>query len=181
MSSSPSIKFASFIVKKFKSQMIESLSEPVDLSKKKALISSRFSSKGYYNSISFHRKLLLEKIKDKEIFIKGLLTHKKYIEECNSVSGILSPFGWGEICHRDKPTITRIIDSLENKSLVVRVSDQIDHRIKRVVLTKSGKQLFYDVLPIMEKTREEVRGKIPEEEIEIFKNVLSKIIKNLNS
>ena len=86
----------------------------------------------------------------------------------------------GEICLRDKPTITRIIDSLEDKSLVVRVSDQIDHRIKRVILTKAGKQLFYDVLPIMEKTREEVRGDIPEEEIEVFKNVLSKIIKNLN-
>ena len=87
----------------------------------------------------------------------------------------------GEICLRDKPTITRIIDSLENKSLVVRVPDQIDHRIKRVILTNAGKQLFYDVLPIMEKTREEVRGDIPEEEIKIFKNVLSKIIKNLSS
>ena len=85
----------------------------------------------------------------------------------------------GEICFRDKPSITRIIDSLEKKSLVVRVPDQIDHRIKRVVLTKAGKQLFYDVLPIMEKTREEVRGNIPDEEIQIFKNVLSKIIKNL--
>ena len=85
----------------------------------------------------------------------------------------------GEICFRDKSSITRIIDSLEKKSLVVRVPDQIDHRIKRVVLTKAGKQLFYDVLPIMEKTREEVRGNIPEEEIQIFKNVLSKIIKNL--
>ena len=85
----------------------------------------------------------------------------------------------GEICFRDKPSITRIIDSLEKKSLVVRVPDQIDHRIKRVVLTKAGKQLFYDVLPIMEKTRKEVRGNIPEEEIQIFKNVLSKIIKNL--
>ena len=86
----------------------------------------------------------------------------------------------GEICLKDKPSISRIIDSLEKKSLVVRVSDQIDHRIKRVVLTKSGKQLFYDVLPIMEKTREEVRGSIPEEEIEVFKKVLSKIIENLN-
>ena len=85
----------------------------------------------------------------------------------------------GEICFRDKPSITRIIDSLEKKSLVVRVPDQIDHRIKRVILTNAGKQLFYDVLPIMEKTREEVRGDIPEEEIQIFKNVLSKIIKNL--
>ena len=86
----------------------------------------------------------------------------------------------GEICLKDKPNISRIIDSLEKKSLVVRVSDQIDHRIKRVVLTKAGKQLFYDVLPIMEKTREEVRGSIPEEEIEVFRKVLSKIIENLN-
>jgi len=86
----------------------------------------------------------------------------------------------GEICLLDKTSITRIIDALEEKSLVVRVSDQIDHRIKRVVLTNAGKQLFYDVLPIMEKTREEVRGEIPEKEIEVFKKVLSKIIQNLN-
>ncbi len=87
----------------------------------------------------------------------------------------------GEICLKDKPSITRIIDSLEKKSLVVRISDQIDHRIKRVVLTNSGKQLFYDVLPIMEKTRKEARGKIPDKEIEIFKEVLSKIIQNLEN
>ena len=87
----------------------------------------------------------------------------------------------GEIWLRDKPTITRIIDSLEDKSLVVRVPDQIDHRIKRVVLTKAGKQLFYDVLPIMEKTREEVRANISDNDIDIFKSVLSKILKNLTN
>ena len=86
----------------------------------------------------------------------------------------------GEICLKDKASITRIVDSLEKKSLVVRIADQIDHRIKRVVLTNLGKQLFYDVLPIMEKTREEVRGDISEDQIVIFKNVLSKIIKNLD-
>ena len=36
-----------------------------------------------------------------------------------------------------KTNITRIIDTLEQKNLVVRVEDQIDHRIKRVVLTSS--------------------------------------------
>ena len=85
-----------------------------------------------------------------------------------------------EYCLKDKTSITRIIDTLEIKNLVVRVPDQLDQRMKRVVLTSHGKQLFFDVLPIMEKTREEVRGKIPEEEIEVFKNVLSKIIENLN-
>ena len=86
----------------------------------------------------------------------------------------------GEMCLKDKISITRIIDALEKKNLVVRVPDQIDHRINRVVLTNAGKQLFYDVLPIMEKTREEVRKDIPEQDFEIFKNVLSTIIQNLD-
>jgi len=47
------------------------------------------------------------------------------------------------------------------------------------VLTNLGEQLFYDVLPIMEKTREEVRGRIDEDEIATFKKVLNKIIENL--
>ena len=86
----------------------------------------------------------------------------------------------GEMCLKDKTTITRIIDALEQKNLVVRIEDQIDHRIKRVVLTNAGKQLFLDVLPIMEKTREEVRENIPKKDIDTFKSVLSKILENLN-
>jgi len=86
----------------------------------------------------------------------------------------------GEVCLKNKASITRTIDSLEKKSLVVRVPDQIDHRIKRVVLTNLGEQLFYDVLPIMEKTREEVRGDISEDQIDTFKKVLSEIIQNLD-
>ena len=62
----------------------------------------------------------------------------------------------GEITLKDKTSITRLVDILEKKNLVVRVEDQIDHRIKRVILPNAGKQLFFDVLPIMEKTREEV-------------------------
>ena len=85
----------------------------------------------------------------------------------------------GEMCLKDKTNITRIIDALEQKNLVVRVEDQIDHRIKRVVLTNAGKQLFFDVLPIMEKTREEVRKNISNKDIETFKVVLSKILENL--
>ncbi|GIR56974.1 MAG: hypothetical protein CM15mP64_3860 [Candidatus Neomarinimicrobiota bacterium] len=64
---------------------------------------------------------------------------------------------------------------------MVRVEDQIDHRVKRVVLTNAGKQLFYDVLPIMEKTREEVRANISDNDIDIFKSVLLTILKNLTN
>ena len=50
-----------------------------------------------------------------------------------------------------------------------------------MVLTNAGKQLFYDVLPIMEKTREDVRANISDNDIDIFKSVLSKILKNLTN
>ena len=85
----------------------------------------------------------------------------------------------GEITLKDKTSITRLVDILEKKNLVVRVEDQIDHRIKRVILTNAGKQLFFDVLPIMEKSRVEVRKDISDQDIETFKKVLSSIIVNL--
>ena len=86
-----------------------------------------------------------------------------------------------EFCLKDKTSITRIVDTLEKKNLVVRIADQIDQRMKRVVLTHEGKQLFNNVVPIMEKTREEVRQGISDADIETFKKVLIKVNQNLDS
>ena len=85
-----------------------------------------------------------------------------------------------EFCLKDKTSISRIVDTLEKKNLVVRVNDQLDQRMKRVVLTREGKQLFNHVVPIMEKTREEVRQGISDSEIDAFKRVLIQINKNMN-
>ena len=85
-----------------------------------------------------------------------------------------------EFCMKDKTSITRIVHMLEKKNLVVRVNDQLDQRMKRVVLTNEGKQLFNHVVPIMEKTREEVRQGISDSEIDTCKRVLIQINKNMN-
>ncbi len=84
-----------------------------------------------------------------------------------------------DFCFKDKTSITRIVNTLEKKNLVVRVPDQLDHRVNRVILTTAGKQLFNDVLPIMDKTKKEVSRDISESDIETFKDVLTKIISNL--
>ena len=86
-----------------------------------------------------------------------------------------------DVCFKDKTSITRIVNTLEKKNLVVRVSDQIDHRINRIILTSAGKQLLNDAIPIMNKTRKEIALGIPESEIKIFKDVLAKIISNLEN
>tara|TARA_B100000767_G_C19716761_1_gene515326 strand:+ start:431 stop:886 length:456 start_codon:yes stop_codon:yes gene_type:complete len=84
----------------------------------------------------------------------------------------------GEISTKDKTAVTRIINSLEAKSLVVRVSDQIDKRIKRIVLTKKGENLFEDILPIIEKTRSQMNDNIDEDELKTLDTVLKKLIDN---
>ena len=80
---------------------------------------------------------------------------------------------------KDKTSVTKIIDTLEKKNLVVRVPDQLDHRIKRVVLSNKGKKLFLEVIPVMELTRNQLREGITEKEVELLRSVLSKIYKNL--
>ena len=84
----------------------------------------------------------------------------------------------GEISTKDKTAVTRIINSLEDKSLVVRVSDQIDKRIKRIVLTKKGENLFEDILPIIKKNRSQMNDNIDEDELKTLDTVLKKLIDN---
>ena len=85
-----------------------------------------------------------------------------------------------EYCGKDKTSVTKIIDTLEKKNLVVRVTDQLDHRVKRVVLSQKGRELFLSALPVMAQTRDELRSGISDKEIEALKTILNKIFKNLN-
>ena len=86
-----------------------------------------------------------------------------------------------EYCLKDKTSVTKIIDTLEKKNLVVRFADQLDHRVKRVVLSNKGKQLFLQAIPIMELTRDQLREGITEQDIESLRSVLTKIYNNLVS
>ena len=86
-----------------------------------------------------------------------------------------------EYCGKDKTSITKIINTLEKKNLVVRVPDQLDHRVKRVVLSNKGKELFLNVLPVIEETRDELRSGISDKEIESLITVLTKVYRNLIS
>ena len=85
-----------------------------------------------------------------------------------------------EYCGKDKTSVTKIIDTLEKKNLVVRVTDQLDHRVKRVVLSQKGRELFLSAIPVMAQTRDELRSGISDKEIEALKSILNKIYKNLN-
>ena len=53
------------------------------------------------------------------------------------------------ITHRDKTSMTRLINSMESENLVVRKSDENDRRVNRIFLTEYGEKVIEKVIPIM--------------------------------
>lgn len=81
---------------------------------------------------------------------------------------------------KDKTSITRLIDGMERRKLVVRTSNQEDARQKLIYLTSRGKVLRQKLLRQIEKTLKEAQKDISMSHLEICKEVLRKVHQNLN-
>lgn len=87
-----------------------------------------------------------------------------------------------ELCNatfKDKPSMTRLIDHMEQRHLVVRISDKRDRRTNLVYLTKDGKALEERAWPIANQTLLEGLKGITTDEISISQEVLRKIFFNI--
>lgn len=80
---------------------------------------------------------------------------------------------------RDKTATTRWIDFLESKDLVVRVPDKTDRRQKMVFMTMRGKELVKELLQIVWLTEKEALQDIDPQQIDICKEVLKQVRRNL--
>jgi len=99
----PTIRPFTILAKAYMVNMIEQLSKPIDLSKKKYLVNARFTSECYTKSVGFQRSYYLRLLASdyKSLFVTGRICFKSYLKECETHLAMLSPFGWGEICYRD--------------------------------------------------------------------------------
>jgi len=89
-----------------------------------------------------------------------------------------------ELCNatfRDKPSITRLVDNLEKLNLVKRVADEKDRRINKIFLTKQALKLQEETMQLAEETLNEALEGVPEDQVEMCKQVLQKVYDNLNS
>lgn len=80
---------------------------------------------------------------------------------------------------KDKPSITRLIDKLEKRNFVVRVSDPTDRRINLIHLTVAGAELQKKATEIIQRVIETTLSDITEEEMNFFRKILRKILMNL--
>jgi DNA-binding MarR family transcriptional regulator len=88
-----------------------------------------------------------------------------------------------ELCNatfRDKPSITRLVDNLEKLELVKRVPDEKDRRINKVFLTKNARALEEQTMQLAEETLNDALAGVPQEQIEMCKDVLQRVYDNLS-
>ena len=80
---------------------------------------------------------------------------------------------------KDKPTITRILDVLENKKLIYRQADSSDRRIFKIFLTNEGKKKIESFSSIISEVDARAFGGLTKAEIISLKKNLLKIRNNL--
>ncbi|MEI6765441.1 MAG: MarR family transcriptional regulator [Bacteroidota bacterium] len=83
------------------------------------------------------------------------------------------------LTEKDKPSITRLIDKLEKRNYVVRVSDPTDRRINLIHLTATGAALQQKATEIVQRVAETTLYNITEKELNSSREVLKKVMKNL--
>jgi len=80
---------------------------------------------------------------------------------------------------KDKPSMTRLIDKLEKRNLVTRVSDHNDRRINLIHLTNAGADLQQKATNLVQSIAAKTLSNITEEELNVSRTVLKKIMTNL--
>lgn len=79
----------------------------------------------------------------------------------------------------DRPNMTRLIDKLEKKQLVVRAAHPDDRRSYKIYLTKEGRKLLDDMFPRVIELRSQIFVDIDDEEIQQMYKTFDKITNNL--
>lgn len=86
-----------------------------------------------------------------------------------------------ESSFKDAPTISRILDTLDKKGWIQRMSSNQDRRVFLIHQTQEGRHIVDTVRPHVEALRNQGWENLSEEEYEIFKTIVNKIFKNYTS
>ena len=65
------------------------------------IVQARFSHTVYSTSIGYQRRLFGELLAKDRRVATGRIPKDEYARELQAAAAVVSPFGWGEVCHRD--------------------------------------------------------------------------------
>ena len=84
-----------------------------------------------------------------------------------------------DACKRDRSAVTRMIDILENKNMVIRIPDKNDRRVKTVYLTKKGENMEAKANECLRKATDILFDGFSKDEITLLNNYFQRISENL--
>jgi DNA-binding MarR family transcriptional regulator len=85
----------------------------------------------------------------------------------------------GEMCRRDRSSMTRIIDSLEEKKWVTRLASDHDRRHNHIHILPGGLDMCNRVKSLAQETHSEAYDGLSQAEVAACKATLQKILMNL--
>ena len=91
----------------------------------------------------------------------------------------LTPSELSDSTLRDRPTMTRILDTMEKRGLVVRRLDPEDGRGRKILLTPQGKRLRARLIPVARELVERLEAGISEADLLVTRRTLKRIAENL--
>jgi DNA-binding MarR family transcriptional regulator len=80
---------------------------------------------------------------------------------------------------RDRPTMSRILDSMEAGGLLIRTVDTKDARSRIVTLTREGKALRKKLVPVAKSLVERLEQGVPEADLLVTRRTLRRLFENL--
>ncbi|MEA4900299.1 MarR family transcriptional regulator [Desulfitobacterium sp.] len=80
-----------------------------------------------------------------------------------------------------EPTVVRLLDKMEALGWVIRENSEKDKRAKLLKLTEKGQKIETEMLDVAEKFRNDVISGITPEELDNYKSVLDKMLKNIEN
>lgn len=80
----------------------------------------------------------------------------------------------------EQSTMSRTLDTLENQSLIKRVSSKNDGRVRKIYITEQGKVIFERYWPSMFASYKDLFSGISDKEHEQFINTLNKMLRNIS-
>ncbi|MBE9511445.1 MAG: MarR family transcriptional regulator [Bacteroidetes bacterium] len=101
--------------------------------------------------------------------VLALLWYKEGVKQQDIADGL----------KRNKTTITRIVENMINRNLIVKVPDQLDKRNKLIYLTQKGKALQKEMVEASGLVYYQTLNNITPKDIEKCLVILKQMIKNL--
>ncbi len=132
----------------------------------------------FLNLVHFQFKQFLSKVFQNHGF--NLTPEQFLVMDTLWDEGVLSQQQIANILIKDKNSITKLIDSLERKGLVVRETGSSDKRVKMIHLTEKAIIIKEDLTLVALKSTDEIIKDIPNEELISFIKVLNKMSSNMS-